>query len=73
MYDFGFIITFINDEYKYNYYYSIPYKISVFNAFRSYKSVKEYKNYKIYYLYINKDPIYIDRVFADYRFEYNII
>ncbi len=46
-YNFGFIITFINNKYKYNYYYFILYKISIFGTFRNYKSIKKYKDYKI--------------------------
>jgi len=65
-YNFGFIITYINDKFKYNYYYFIFNKINIFSAFRSYRSVKEYNNYRIYYLYTDKDPIYINKVFADY-------
>ncbi len=72
-YGFGFIITFINDKYKYNYYYFILYKIGIFGIFRNYKSVKEYGDYKIYYLYINKNPIYINGEFTNYYFEYSII
>ncbi len=66
-------MIFINNKYKYNYYYFIFYKISIFGVFRSYKSIKEYKDYRIYYFYINKNFIYTDKVFADYYFEYSII
>ncbi len=72
-YNFGVIITFINDKYKYNYYYFIPYKINIFGAFRNYKSIKEYGDYKIYYLYTDKDLIYTNGDFINYRFKYNII
>jgi hypothetical protein len=70
-YDSEFIITFINDKYKYNYYYFIPYKISIFGIFRNYRNVKEYKHYRIYYFYINKDLIYTNAEFINYFF--NII
>jgi len=72
-YGFGFIVTYINDKFKYNYYYFIPNKISIISIFYSYRSVKEYNNYYIYYLYTDKDFIYINRAFADYRYKYNII
>jgi len=72
-YNFGFIIIYINDKFKYNYYYFILNKINIFSAFRSYKSVKEYNDYYIYYFYNDKDFIYINKVFADYRYKYNII
>ena len=72
-YGFGFIVTYINDKFKYNYYYFIPNKIGIFGAFRNYRSVKEYNDYYIYYLYTDKDFIYINRAFADYRYRYNII
>jgi len=65
-YNFGFIVTYINDKFKYNYYYFIPNKIGVFNAFRSYKSVKEYSDYRIHYLYTDKDLIYANKAFANY-------
>jgi len=39
-YSFGFIITYINNKFKYNYYYFIPNKIGIFSIFRSYKSAK---------------------------------
>ncbi len=65
-YDFGFIVTYINNKFKYNYYYFIFNKIGIFSAFRNYRFVKEYSDYYIYYLYTNKNPIYINRVFADY-------
>ncbi len=73
VYSFGFIITYINNKFKYNYYYFILNKINIFSVFYSYRSAKEYSNYYIYYLYTDKNFIYTNRAFADYRYKYNII
>ncbi len=73
IYNFGFIIIFINNRYKYSYCYFTLYKIGVFSAFRNYKSTKEYKDYKFYYLYTDKDYIYINGDLINYYFEYNIV
>jgi len=72
-YSFGFIITYINNKLKYNYYYLIFNKINIFSAFYSYRFIKEYNDYRIHYLYTDKDFIYINRAFADYRYKYNIV
>jgi len=66
VYGFGFIVIYINNKFKYSYYYFIFNKINIFSAFRSYRSVIEYSDYYIYYLYTDKDFIYVNRVFVDY-------
>jgi hypothetical protein len=72
-YSFGFIIIYINNKFKYSYYYFIFNKIGIFSAFRSYRSVKEYSDYYIYYFYTDKDSIYVNKTFADYRYKYSIV
>ncbi len=55
-YNFGFIIIYINNKLKYNYYYFILNKIGVFSAFYNYRSIKEYSDYLIA-IFFNR-PIY---------------